>query len=835
MSFLKHAFALITAVFIAQFSFAQESEDPEPGESIAKDTKKANDYFEAKEYNNAVDLYKRAFSKANSRKEKAQITFNQAECYRFMNDCKSAANYYKRAIKMKYDGIAQLRYADMLRCQGEYEDAIAEYEIYKDEKPGDRRAEIGIESCKMAIEWMDKPSRYIVNNMKDLNSKGSDFQAIYAGKRADQYDVLFISSMRDESEGKREDGWTGQKYSDIFQAEAERKRGSSRGRRGGASSSNNETIKWSSVTPLSEMINTKEHEGVLCFDSRMKTMYFTRCINEKNMKLGCMIYATRKMGQDWAQPEIVLTAPDSLSSVGHPSLSPNDELLFIAGDLPGTKGGKDIWVTTYDRRKKQWNTPKNLGSKVNTDGDEVYPFAHNDGYLYFSSNGLAGMGGLDIFRIKINEEGMPVGEAENMQFPINSNADDFSIVWEQDGSKKGFMSSNRDGGRGSDDIYSVFEVPLKFMMDGLVLSSKDGTPIPQAKVRLDGTDGTSIVVNTDKDGHFVFSKDQLEEDTQYKINAEKKKFLTNTADFTTIGVNMSSFEYVPSEQIFLHGMRITVRLDPIEVPIVLPNVFFDLAKWDLRPEAQQALDSVVVIMENNPTIVIELRSHTDYRDTDEKNKVLSQNRADTCVNYLISKGVVADRMVPVGMGETEPFVISEGYKGYGAGEFAAGTQLTEAYIKQQAGNKQEIANQINRRTDFKVLRDDYVPNAKPTADGETAETGEKEEARKPMGEFYECKPRDSFGKIAKQYGLNVVQLKKLNGGLRGVRIFPGLMLKVTADGDYSEWDNGHYQVQMRDDMKTIAKKTGVSEKELRDLNDKIKDKDLKPGMWLKIK
>ena len=510
MSLLKHVFTLLIAVSFVQVSFAQEGEDPDPEDNVAKDTKKANEYFEAKEYNNAVELYKRAFSKANSRKEKAQITYNQAECYRFMNDCKSAANYYKRAVKMKYDEIAQLRYADMLRCQGEYEEAMQEYEIYKEEKPGDRRAEVGIESCKKAIEWMDKPSRYIVNNMKDLNSKGSDFQAIYAGKRSDSYDVLFISSMRDESEGKREDGWTGLKYSDIFMTEAERKRGSSRGRRGRGGSSSTETVKWSAVTPLSEMVNTKDHEGVLCFDSRMKSMYFTRCVNEKNMKLGCMIYTTRKMGQDWAQPEVVLTAPDSLSSVGHPSLSPDDKLLFIAGDLPGTKGGKDIWVTTYDRRKKQWNTPKNLGPKVNTDGDEVFPFAHDDGYLYFSSNGLPGMGGLDVFRIKINDEGMPVGDAENMQYPINSNADDFSIVWEQGDSKKGFMSSNREGGRGSDDIYSVFKVPLKFTMDGVVTSTKDGQPIPQATVRLDGTDGTSIVVNTDKDGHFVFDKNQLE-------------------------------------------------------------------------------------------------------------------------------------------------------------------------------------------------------------------------------------------------------------------------------------------------------------------------------------
>ncbi len=835
MKFFKTALAAFFVIGISVSGLAQsevESGKESPKEeSLAKDTKKANDYFEAKEYFKAAELYKQAFSKAKSRKEKSDVTFNLAECYRQMGDCKSASAQYKRASKMKYDAIAQLRYADMLRCLGEYEDAIIEYEVYKQEKPGDGKAEEGILSCKNAIEWMKNPSRYNVNNMKDFNSKGRDFGVSYAGKRADDYSVLMISSMREESEGKREDGWTGERYSDIFMTESERKK---RGRRSprGSKSSDAEEVKWSSLTPLSEMINTKEHEGNVCFDSRMKTMYFTRCINEKNVKMGCAIYTTKKMGQDWAQPELVVLAPDSLSSVGHPSLSADDKFLYIAGDLPGTRGGRDIWVTTYDKRKKAWNTPKNLGPKVNTTEDELFPFAHDDGYLYFSSNGLPGMGGLDIFRIKVDEEGMPTGEAENMQYPINGNADDFAIIWEKGGVKKGFMASNRKGGRGEDDIYSVYMVPLKFTMDGVVTSTKDGTPIPQATVRLDGTDGTSIIVNTDANGNFVFEKDKLNEDVQYKINVEKKKFLNNTADFTTIGVNMSSFEFVPSENIYLHSMRIEVKLDPIDVPIVLPNVFFDLAKWDLRPEARNSLDSVVSILNNNPNITIELRSHTDYRDTDEKNKVLSQHRADTCVSYLISKGIAKDRLTAVGMGESDPFVIPEGYKGYGADQFKAGDKLTESWIKSQSSSKQEVANQINRRTDFRVASDDYVPNGPVDKPGEVEKP--KEDV-KPIGEFHTCEARDNFGKIAKQHKISVVDLKKMNGGLRGVRVFEGLMLKVTKDGDYTAWDADHYQVQLRDTMGSIAKSLDMKEKDLRDLNDGMKDKDLKPGMWLKIK
>lgn len=836
MNNLKKVLLALFVLSITPILHAQNGGGDNPlddKDNLKKATLQANAFYEAKEYYFALEAYKKAFGAEKNRKVKAEITFRQAECYRMMNDCKNAANYYKRAVKMKYDQpIAQLRYADMLKCQGEYEEAITEYESYKQQNPGDKRGEDGITSCKEAVDAMKNPSLYMVNNMKDLNSKGYDYQAAYAGKRSDDYSVLLISSTRDENVGKKDDGWIGQPFSDIYLAEADRKGAKGRGRN--KQTTNSDELTWSSMVPLDEMINTKDHEGVLCFDSKMKTMYFTVCENVKNMKLGCMIYETRKMGQSWQEPQIVLAAPDSTTSVGHPSLSPDDKFLYVSGELPGSLGGKDLWVTTYDRRGKKWGDPKNLGPLVNTAGDELYPFAHDDGYLYFSSNGHGGMGGQDIFRVKVDDEGMPTGKIENMQYPINSSRDDIAIQWEKGAAKKGFMSSDRDGGRGGFDIYSVILIPLKFTMDGTVVSSKDGTPVPQATVRLDGTDGTSIVVNTDKDGHFTFTTDQLNENTQYKINVEKKKFLTNTADFTTIGVDMSSFEFVPSQNIFLHGMKVQVKLDPIEVPIVLPNVFFDLAKWDLRSESSQSLDSVVAILNNNPNITILMRSHTDYRDSDARNKALSQKRADTCVSYLISKGIAADRLKAVGMGEDEPFVIPAGYKGYGAGQFPKGTRLTETYIKTLPAAKQEVANQLNRRTDFKVDKDDYVPGK--TADskpGDKSANKPKQEG-KPKGQFYTCEARDSFGKIAQQNGLNVVQLKNLNGGLRGVRVFEGLMLKITPDGDYTDWDNSHYQVQMRDTMRSIADKLGISEKELREMNDGIRDRDLMPGMWLEI-
>ena len=816
-----------SGALLAQESTDQETETEEP-EVKVKALAKADAYYDAREYVLAIEQYKKAFSKAKDRKDKTEITFKIAESYRAITDCKNAAAQYKRAYKMKYGALAQLRYAEMLKCQGEYEDAIIEYQAYRQEVPDDPRGEKGIESCKKSLEMMQNPTRYLVTNIKEVNSKARDYAPAYAGKRAGDYSQLYISSSRPEATGKRESGITGEAYPDVFVATAERKRSRGRGR---SKPSDNEPMKFSTPLPLSETINTDDGEGAITFDSRRKTMYFTRCENIKNHSLGCAIWVTKQMGQDWQTPEKVVLTNDSSRSVGHPSLSSDDKILYFAGDLEGSKGGKDIWMTTFDRRKKAWNTPRNLGPKVNTADDELYPFAHDDGYLYFSSDGHPGLGGMDIYRVAVNEEGMPSGEVENMGYPINTNAQDFGIIWESGDAAKGFMSSDR-AKASDDDIYSVYLVPLKFSLDGIITSTKDGSPVQQATVTLKGTDGTSTSVTTDDNGYYKFDHPSMAENTTYKIVISRKKFLTNEYDATTIGVPVNAFEYIPSENIYLHGLKLNMKMDPIEIPIVLPKILFDLAKWDLRPESMVSLDTVAEILERNPNIVVELRSHTDYRDTDEKNQVLSQHRADTCVKYLISKGIEAERMVPVGMGESEPYTIPEGYKGYGAGEFDAGTTLSESYIKRLATNdKKEIAHQINRRTDMKVLRDDYVSGVK-TEDGK--KDADKEDGP-PPGEFYTCGPRESFGKIAKKFKLTVVDLKKLNGGLRGARPFEGMVLKVTKGGDYTDFDNSHYQAKSGDNYSKIAKATGVDKKTLKNLNDGITDKDIMPGMYIRIK
>ncbi|MFN3952421.1 MAG: OmpA family protein [Thermaurantimonas sp.] len=812
-------------------------------EKKSKEFKQAMDAFKSNEFYFAAEQFKKAFSKTRNKSERTEITFYLGLCNFKMLNFKNAINYFQRAINAGYsDPEVRLLLAQSLHNLGEWEDAIKEYEAYLNLQPDDQRAKNGIKGCRLAADLKKNRTRYLVENVKDLNTKENEFGVVYSG-RPGTYDEIMFTSDRLGSTGKKREGWFGGNFTDIFIARAERKtnKRQQRLKRGENKSLMAET-KWLEPVPVSSMINTNFHEGGLTLDKRRKTMYFTRCLKQKSQNLGCGIYVTERLGQDWKEPEIVILAPDSVSSVGHPALSPDDKFLYFASDMPGSLGGKDIWITTYNRRSRSWDTPKNLGPLVNGPGDELFPFAHDDGYLYFSSTSHPGLGGLDIFRVPVDEEGMPTGAPENMGYPINTNFDDFAIVLEDGGARRGFISSNREGGRGGDDLYAIYLAPLEYRLEVFVTNSKDKKPLQQVSARIDGSDGSSITVNTDKNGVLIVEPGTLKENVSYQINFEKKKFLSGSSNFTTMGITMDQYEFIPAENYFLYSFKINKSLDPIEEPIVLPNVFFDLAKWDLRPESKEALDVVYDILVKNPNIAIELRSHTDYRDSDANNDLLSQRRAQACVDYLIEKGIDPERLTAVGKGEREPFVVPENYEGYGKGQFKPGTVLTEKFIKTLSPELQEVANQINRRTDFRVISENYVPKAKtdqPDAQqGATAtSTDSKPDAptEKPIGQIHICEPRDNFGKIAQQYNITLRELRELNGGLRGVRVFEGLELKVTPGGDYTEYDSKRYRVEQGDNFRTIAQKTGLTVKELKQLNPNVKEPDLIPGLIIFVK
>ncbi len=823
----------------SQKNVAQSTPNTEPPkeEKKSKEFKQAMDAFKSNEFFFATELFKKAFSKTRNKSEKTEILYYLGLSQMRMLNFKNATNYFQRAINAGYkEPEINLYLAQCLHNLGEYEDAIKEYENFLRQVPGDQRAINGIEGCRMAAEFKKNRTRYLVENVKDLNTKENEYGVVYSG-RPGSYEEIMFTSDRLGSTGKKREGWFGGNFSDIWETKSERKANKRQQRlRRGENKSLMAEVKWLEPLPLSPMINTNFHEGAPALDKRRRTMYFTRCLKQKSQNIGCNICVTERLGQDWKEAEILFLAPDSVSSVGHPALSPDDKYLYFASDMPGGLGGRDIWITTYNRRTRSWETPKNLGPMVNGPGDELFPFAHDDGYLYFASNSHPGMGGLDIFRVTVNEEGMPTGKPENMGFPINSNADDFAIVLESGGSKRGFISSNREGGRGGDDIYAIYLAPLEYKLEVIVTNSKDKKPLQQVTATISGTDGTTFTVNSDKNGQIIIEPGTLRENVSYQINFEKKKFLSTSSNFTTMGIAMEQYEFIPTENHFLYTFRFSKSLDPIEEPIVLPNVFFDLAKWDLRPESKEALDQVYEILVKNPNIVIELRSHTDYRDTDANNDLLSQRRAQACVDYLIEKGIDPERLVAVGRGEREPFTVPENYDGYGKGMFKPGTVLTEKYIKTLSPELQEVANQINRRTDFRVISENYVPKARSEQPNETSEqTKDNTPEAKPIGQIHICEERDNFGKIAQQYGITIRDLRELNGGLRGVRIFPGLELKVTPNGDYTEYDSKRYRVEQGDNFRTISQKTGLSVKELKELNPKIKEPDLIPGLMIFIK
>lgn len=840
------------AIFLAiSFHFSLLAQEEEKDPKLPKEIAEAYEAFDAEEYFNAVELLKDAYNEATGRDQKAEVLFKLAEAYRMQNEYKEAEQNYNKAIKVGYkDPVALLLRGDMLKAQGEYEEAIEVYQEYKKENPTDSEADMAIESTRRAIAQRDQPSQYQVDNMKSINSRAADFAVLFGGDRRES-DVIYFVSSREESVGNDEDGYSGEPFMDLYKTQAERK-SERRGRLRGKDEDEEVSyadLKWSTPSLLDEeeFLNTEHHEGTATYDSRKKELYFTRCIAEKDQELGCGLYKSEMVGQSWKEAEQVIIGGDTMANIGDPAFSADDKFLYFVSDDFNAKGGHDIFMTTFDRRTKTWKTPTNLGSVVNTTGSERFPIVHGDGYLYFASDGHPGMGGLDIYKIKLGEDGMPEGDLIHLEYPINSNADDFALVWEPGtDTKKGFLSSNRDGSakrmgssENSDDIWSVYRTPLVFNIEGVVLDSEEKTPVAEATVTMDGSDGSSVTITADANGYYIFDDTKVMENVNYKLSFSKKKYLSGTGDVSTIGFTIDAFEYVPSAGYFIKRILFNKELDPIKKPIVLPNVLFALAKWDLTPESMSSLDTVVEILNNNPNITIGMRSHTDYRDTDERNNRLSQRRADTCVSYLISKGIDARRLTAQGMGEGEPFVIPKNYTGYGFEQFTEGIELTEAYIKTLSPDKQEVANQINRRTDFKVLSDDYVPaGGIDTPEGvDPRDVIEAARNQEPSaGEIYVLTKKESFGAIANRYKMNMRDFKALNGGLRGVRPFEGLQLKVEAKGNYEAWDASHYQVQRAGEkLKDIAKKLGVEEETLEELNPNLEEVGIQPGLWIRYK
>ncbi|MCO6500150.1 MAG: OmpA family protein [Vicingus serpentipes] len=625
--------------------------------------------FEGYKYYQAIDMYKKAYTKESKSDVKAEILFKIAECYRLKEDGKQAAVWYDKAIKAKYDDpIAILHIANIYKTQGNYEEAIVHYNKYKAANPGDKRVDRGIKSSELAKEWKDNPTRIIVNPMPLLNSEAYDFSPVFADKKNDE---LYFTSTRQGSAGTEVSDVTGMNFSDVYQTKRDKKG------------------KWSEPAVLNETINSPASEGAACLNEKRSIMYFTRCGVEKKGVMGCSIFWAKRSGQKWGEPELIAVAADTFT-VGHPAISADDNTLVFSSNMPGGKGGKDLWYITYDSKAKTWSEPTNLGSEINTAEDEMFPYIRENGELYFSSNGHDGMGGLDLFKAASTGVNQWSG-VENLQYPMNSEANDFGIVFE--GMKdRGYFTTSREGGKGGDDIWEFYLPPMLFSLEGTVKDIETKELLANAKVKIIGTDGSSAEVTTDDKGYFSFIENgadrYINPETSYSLVVEKEKYLAAKGKETTVGLNTSKK--------FVHEYELQPFKDAV---IKLPLIEYEYNKADLRANSKDSLNFLYNTMIDNPTIVIQLRSHTDFRGSARYNQSLSQRRAQSCVDYLVKeKGIDPERIVAKGMGENEPI------------KMADGTLLDEKYINTlKSEEEKEAAHQRNRRTDFKVLRDDYVP------------------------------------------------------------------------------------------------------------------------------
>lgn len=649
----------------------------------------ADKAFDARSYYKATNLYKKAYSKVRSSAEKKTVLYKIGYSYYKIEDYDNAKAWLGKAVKAGYPGSeAQYYYAKTMRRMGLYDKAIVEFTKYKEVNPSDAAiAEKYIMECEMAQEWLDNPTRYMVEKDPVLNSKKRDFSPAWADKR---HTTLIFTSTREGSVGDNIDHNSGDYFSSLWFTKQDKK-----------------SKKWMVPNIIDEgqnvINNGSANEGSSCLDARYKTVYFTRCMFEKKTHMGCAIYWSKKVGKTWSETKLVELSKSDTVAIGHPSVGLKDQYLFFASDMPGGMGGKDIWFAKWDKKSKTWIEPKNLGSPVNTSEDEMFPYIHEDGRLFFASEGHPGMGALDIFAAERKGTEDVWENVQNLKSPINSSYNDFGIIF--DGLKnRGYISTDRPGGRGLDDIWSFRVPPLKFIIAGTITDVDDGSALTGVNVKLTGTDGSTVELKTDELGYYEFdqvagsAERYIKGETSYTLMVTKEGYLSGKGQETTLDLTESTK--------LVHDFKLqSIK----KKEIVFPKVLYDLAKWDLQVNdsvnSKDSLDFLYQTLIDNPTLVIELMSHTDTRGTDKANETLSQKRAQSCVDYLESKGIAADRMVAKGYGESQPLV-------------------SDAEIaKLPSKLEKEAAHQVNRRTTFRVLRDDYVPAPKEEAPAEGATDG----------------------------------------------------------------------------------------------------------------
>ncbi len=628
----------------------------------------ANEQMERGEYYDAQRTYRKVYNKLTKREERPQrgeIAYKMGLCYRKLSMNARASAAFQNAIRYEWpDSTAILFMAQALQAEGRYREAQNAYTEYLATHPSDSAtAQTGIAGCKMGAEIKQNPTRYIVKNAKLFNSRRADFAPMFLP--GSDYDILYFTSTNEKVTGSRRSEITGMKKHDIWMARK------------------NERGQWERPQPAEGELNTEHEEGIISFSPDGSTMYLTRARRELNAHTAVEIFTSQRSDASWSAPVKFEITADTLSSYGHPAVSPDGNWLYFCSDMPGGYGGKDIWRINL---KERAGSLENLGEFINTPGDEEFPYIRTDSIMYFSSNGHVGLGGLDIFKAQMT----PMGgwKVVNMGTPINSSSDDFGITFGK--GESGYFSSNRADGRGYDHIYSFILPDLKINISGIVVD-KDEEPVPNSVIRIIGNDGSNQKAVGKPDGTFSFP---LQRGVHYVMLAGARGYLNAKQEFEADTAEEDA-EY-----------NVDFVLASINKPNVVDNIFYDFDKATLRPESKTALDSMAQVLRDNPNVTIEMASHTDRWGTDEYNIGLSQRRAQSVIDYLVESGIARQRLQPQGYGKSRPKTITKRLARLYP-QFKEGDTLTPEFIEQLSEPDQETADQINRRTEFQVLSTDY--------------------------------------------------------------------------------------------------------------------------------
>ena len=661
--------------------------------SIQQRVKRADKKFAIGEYYNAADLYKQCYSRLNTKTDrelKGYVAFKQGECYRILNNPR-AVNCYNNALRCKYqlrDSTVFLNAGLALQYQGKYKDAAKSYDLYLQSHPDNYVARAGKYACSKIDEWKKDGSRYKASEAKEFNQKRTgNFSPMFIGNQTDA--IMFTSNRQEKQTGtkklKRPSNVTGQQLFQLYQTRK------------------NAAGEWGEISlaeglygsPESEQQNDSTKQagnaeiGVCSFTKDGRTMYFTysKPINGKD--LGAKIYRSERASGEWSEPQEVKLFADSSITVGHPALNATADTLYFVSDAPGGEGGKDIWMAELDG--DQWVNVQPLGAGINTAADEMFPYVHEDGSLYFASNGHPGYGGLDIFKAyrDTTRTDTTIWVLYNMGPTFNGIGDDFGITFAGN-SQDGFFSSNRGDKKGFDKIYRFWLPEMEFIAEGTV-NDELGNPISDAKLSLVGSDGTISKVSARRDGTY---KIKLKKDVKYVMLATARGFLNAKQQWNTLDLKDSK------------TYTMDFALSPISRPVKMENIFYEFGRWELTKASETELDRLVKLLNDNPNITIELSAHTDLKGNDEFNNELSQKRAQSCCDYLIARGIEKERLTPVGYGESKPVMVDKALnKQYPW--LPVDQVLDEAYILTLPADKQEICHQINRRTEFKVIKTTY--------------------------------------------------------------------------------------------------------------------------------